>query len=270
MPNVFIKLAVAKIIFILAVFCAPVAYAGWAADVRYVSNTQQYFAKVTYWDTGDTTPNPLYGCTYLCYITIYISTDKYNGAEMSKMTFKEITTSKTLGELAQNFAKAGYLNREVSSLQGFGNKEVCIFFGHPARYPGGSYGPGIFPGGMNCIPPVIDPNYCDIAEKQIELNHGMLLADQVNGNTVSTSLRVKCSYTLPVRIMSSDRVGSIYFNSGNRFRSELKIDGESLGEGKVLDATPQGSELTLSSTLMGYDGSIGVFQGSKTIIVSLP
>ncbi|OQV66365.1 hypothetical protein AK51_09460 [Serratia nematodiphila DZ0503SBS1] len=117
---------------------------------------------------------------------------------------------------------------------------------------------------------MVDPSYCDLAEKEIELRHGVLRDEEVNGQTVSTSLHVTCSSKYPVRIMSADRDGSVYFNGGKQFRSELKIDGKDLGEGKVVEATPQGVTLTLSSTLMGYDGSIGVFQGSKAIIVSLP
>lgn len=270
MVNTLTRSNVVRSFFILLLLYTSGAWAGWSADIRYSPREKQYFAKVTYWDTGDVTPNPMYGCSYLCSVTFWVVAAGTTGSPMNEVSFPGLTTSKTMGELAQSFANSGFFNREFYSRQGFPDKNVCVFFGYWGRYPGGAYGPARFPGGMQCVPPVIDPTYCDLAEKETELRHGVLRDEEVNGQTVSTSLHVTCSSKYPVRIMSADRVGSVYFNGGKQFRSELKIDGKDLGEGKVVEATPQGVSLTLSSTLMGYDGSIGVFQGSKTIIVSLP
>ncbi|UTO01795.1 MrpH family fimbial adhesin [Serratia nematodiphila] len=272
MVNTLTRLNVVRSFFILLLLYTSGAWAGWSSDIRFSPREKQYFAKVTYWDIGDVTPNPLYGCSYLCSVTFWVVAAGTTGSPMNEVSFPGLTTSKTMGELAQSFANSGFFNREFYSRKGFPDKNVCVFFGYWGKISGGngSYGPARFPGGMQCVPPVVDPSYCDLAEKEIELRHGVLRDEEVNGQTVSTSLHVTCSSKYPVRNMSADRDGSVYFNGGKQFRSELKIDGKDLGEGKVVEATPQGVTLTLSSTLMGYDGSIGVFQGSKAIIVSLP
>ncbi|MBI6151092.1 MrpH family fimbial adhesin [Serratia surfactantfaciens] len=256
---------------LLAMLFAPGGYAGWDAEVRYEPKKRQYFAKVIYWDTSDTTPNPLYRCTYLCYLAVFARDNRTSGAEMwPQIDFQEIVTSKTLGELAQNFAKRGYLNRELVSAPYFGDGDACVYLGYWRLLQGNAaYAPTMLPGGMACTPPVIDPTACDITEQQLELRHGALSSEEVNGHTVSTSLHVKCNINFPIRIMSPDRSGNVYLNAEKKFRSVLKIDGVDLGEGKTLEGTPAGAELTLSSTLMGYEGGSGVFQGSKTIIVSL-
>ena len=120
------------------------------------------------------------------------------------------------------------------------------------------------------MPAVVTPNVCDLREQRVELDHGKLRPEVVNGSTASAQLTVACSFALNVRIMSSDRSGVIYFNERKQFRSDLKINGVDLGSGLVVQATSAGAALTLTSTLSGYDGSVGEFQGNKVIIVSLP
>ncbi|WP_274864578.1 hypothetical protein [Serratia marcescens] len=264
---------------LLTLWLSQSAYAGWSADIEFFpsatnsgNNENHYTAKLTYWDTNDTTPNPLYGCSSLCEVSFFYNDALTNGGQMGKLYFKEIETSKTIGELATHFARYGYLNREFSSPFGVGNSGACLFFGYWGRVPGagGGYMPTPFPGGMQCVPPVITPTVCDIGEQQLELKHGALRGEDINGNTVSTTMHVKCNFAFKVRVMSSDRSGSIYFNGPQGFRSDLKVDGVNLGKGKVINATPKGATLLLSSTLVGYDGSLGTFNGSKVIIVSLP
>ncbi|PNU28649.1 hypothetical protein C2M07_22310 [Serratia marcescens] len=84
------------------------------------------------------------------------------------------------------------------------------------------------------------------------------------------TLNMQCSSDLQVRIVSADNSGSIFFNGVGGFRSDLQVDGVNIGNGKVVTATPTGISLSLTSTLAGYEGSTGTFQGSKTIIIALP
>ncbi|OKP49463.1 hypothetical protein A8A12_15165 [Serratia marcescens] len=123
---------------------------------------------------------------------------------------------------------------------------------------------------MTCIPPVIHPTACDIREAQLELNHGLLRAEVVNGHSATTTLTAVCNFDFTVRVMSADRNSQVYFTAGRPFRSDLTLDGVPLGQGVVIKATPYGTRLTLRSVLSGYDGGIGRFDGAKTIILSLP
>ncbi|EPK0251106.1 hypothetical protein PP737_004956 [Serratia marcescens] len=46
---------------------------------------------------------------------------------------------------------------------------------------------------------------------------------------------------IQVRILASDRSGSVYFNGQQKgFRSALQVDGVNLGAGKLVQVTPQG------------------------------
>ncbi|HEJ9150377.1 hypothetical protein I5R58_09750 [Serratia marcescens] len=271
------KIAVKGFLIVVGLFSCG-AYAGWDMDVKVapsssMPNVRDYTVKMVYWDTNDTTPNPLYRCSWRdCSLYFGIKTGwDGNFRPISPVTFPEITTSKTLGELAGHFTRRGYMNREYSRSEAGANdtRETCFilmyFFDSEANT-------GYLPirGGSACVIPEVLPTVCDFGERQLELNHGMVRAEDINGHTVSTPLHMKCSSELGVRVMAADSSDYIYFNGQQGFRSELKVDNMNLGQGKYLQVTPAGVTLNLSSTLAGYDGSIGVLQGSKAIIITLP
>ncbi|WP_262144973.1 MrpH family fimbial adhesin [Serratia ficaria] len=202
-------------------------------------------------------------------MSILVSDVFHSNIPMEPIYMGYAKNSKTLGELGQYVIDNGYLNKEYHYRQNGGGGNICFYLGYAyyndvhvfRRLPGApSY----------CPPPKIDPAYCSVYIANPELGHGIISPDKVNGNTVRTSMNVRCSADLNVMITSTDRSGSVYLGRFGVFRSELKVDGVNLGEGKTFVATPQGVGLTLSSTLTGYDGSVGTFRGSKTIIVSLP
>jgi len=249
------------------------ACADWNMSLAYKpidAREGNFYAKITGWDTQDDRPNPLCGCQRSDdYCSLYFG---YNGSAFDiGIYFPEIRTSKTLGELGKYFISRGFLNREYASRRYPPQAPVCFSFGYKHTTDiSGSVGYWRLPGGEQCVPAVVTPNVCDLREQRVELDHGKLRPEVVNGSTASAQLTVACSFALNVRIMSSDRSGVIYFNERKQFRSDLKINGVDLGSGLVVQATSAGAALTLTSTLSGYDGSVGEFQGNKVIIVSLP
>lgn len=221
-----------------------------------------FSVKITSWDIFNTTSNPLYHCSE-CYINIYyIDTWGVGGVPVGRIYTGYAREYKTLGELGEYLIQDGIFKRTFTSTQYGGGGKTCFFLGTEGRRR--------LPGGDNFCDIRVDPAYCNISMPNSQLRHGTLSPDKINGNTVSTSLYVQCSADLAVRIASADRSGSINLKGYGGFRSELKVDGVNLGDGKVVRATAAGVGLTLSSTLAGYDGSAGTFQGSKTIIVYLP
>ncbi|OPJ94289.1 hypothetical protein B1H39_11970 [Serratia marcescens] len=248
--------------------------AAWEMASRYIplSSDNGYFAtKIVAWDTQDNAPSPLYDCDKprkaKCKLTFALGNQ---GAPQS-FGIPEMTTAKTLGEVAELFIKKGFLNREIPSLYTEPNSPVCISFGfYDAVDLSGATGYARLPGGVQCIVPEVASNVCDIKQPYVELYHGQLRAEVIEGNTATAQLTVACTMAFNVRVMSADRSGTIYFNNAKKFRSELKINGVDAGKGLVFKATPTGTTLTLTSTLLGYDGSIGEYQGSKVIVVSLP
>ncbi|BEM70280.1 hypothetical protein SME24J_42790 [Serratia marcescens] len=258
------------LIFLYSVNAFPAAWE-MKTEYRPVNATYGYFvAKIVAWDTEDKTPNPLYGCNaggYYCRLAF--TNDSY--LFLNDVVFNGMTTSKTLGELGKNFINSGLLNREYRSKDYYSPSQPnCIYFGYQSQSSSGSWSVIWFPGGEQCRVPEIVPNVCEFREPQVVLDHGMLRAEVINGSTAEAQLTVACTFNFKVRIMSSDRSGAVYFNDKKQFRSELKLDGVNVGDGLLVTATPAGKTLTLTSTLAGYDGSVGEFQGAKSIIISLP
>ncbi|MGP0855895.1 hypothetical protein ACJ8QI_14455 [Serratia sp. CY84636] len=244
-------------------------------DARPPFGTGQYSAKVTYWDINDDTPSPLYGCESrgdYCDVHIGYSDKGARGGWFGRRIVPGVTNMKTLGEVAAGYARAGWLNNPSTSNYGVvPGESPCFYLGYFRSDGIGGAGSVILPGAsMTCIPPVIHPTACDIREVQLELNHGLLRAEAVNGHSATTTLTAVCNFDFTVRVMSADRNSQVYFTAGRPFRSDLTLDGVPLGQGVVIKATPYGTRLTLRSVLSGYDGGIGRFDGAKTIILSLP
>ncbi|AWC78454.1 hypothetical protein ACJ8IP_14015 [Serratia sp. CY52157] len=259
--------------FFIYFYSVNVFSAAWEMKTEYrpINATYGHFvAKIIAWDTEDKTPNPLYGCNSgqeYCYLAFVNGNTPF----MNKVYFSGVTTSKTLGELGKKFIQNGLLNREYRSKDyDYPNQPHCIYFGYNTPTGNSSWGVIRFPGGEQCRVPEIVPNVCELREPLVELDHGMLRAEVINGSTAEAQLTVACTFNFKVRIMSSDRSGTVYFNDKKQFRSELKLDGVNVGDGLLITATPAGKTLTLTSTLAGYDGSVGEFQGAKSIIISLP
>lgn len=258
--------------FLIYLYSANACSVAWEMKTEYrpVNATYGYFvAKIVAWDTEDKTPNPLYGCVggrNYCYLAFTLD----NSIFLKDVLIPNDTTSKTLGELGKNFIQSGLLNQEYRSRDYYyPNQPSCISLGYNHQ-SGGSWSVLWFPGGEQCRVPEIVPNVCELREPLVELDHGMLRAEVINGNTAEATLTVACTFNFKVRVMSSDRSGTVYFNDKKQFRSELKLDGVNAGSGVLVTASPEGKTLTLTSTLAGYDGSVGEFQGSKSIIISLP
>ncbi|BEM60680.1 hypothetical protein SME22J_45410 [Serratia marcescens] len=227
-------------------------------------------AKITSWDIYNTAPNPLYNCQVCTLYILFADGWGIKRPEMAIYVPNQARGIKTLGELGEFFIRRGDFNRTYTQqLIGGGAGELCFFLGYPNQGEGGpSY--WSIPGGKRFCQVQIVPTYCDFYLASTELRHGVLSPDKTNGNTARASLNVQCSANLRVRIMSADRSSSIFFNGVSGFRSDLQVDGMKIGEGAVVTATPAGVSLNLTSTLAGYDGSVGTFRGSKTIIIALP
>ncbi|MGK8185369.1 MULTISPECIES: MrpH family fimbial adhesin [Serratia] len=262
-----------KILFSLSLIASLPAYSSpWEIETEvFPGDIYEIKARITSWDTGNMTSNPLYHCRggNACelYILYY---DVYGVRYPSEAIWidEQAREKKTLGELGEYLIQRGLFNRTITGKTAGGGGEICFFLGY--RNSGGGALFLHLPGGPNVCQHQITPTYCDFYLPNIELRHGVLSPDKTNGNTAKATLNAQCSSDLQVRIVSADNSDSIFFNGVNGFRSDLQVDGVNIGRGKVVTVTPTGVLLSLTSTLAGYDGSTGTFQGSKTIIIALP
>ena len=255
-------------------FISLQAKASWELDVKYFPQETQVKIKVIRWDVDDSSRHPLRGCwdpiaasDRRCRLYIRYENGETHGGSIGTPfdMGKEASDLRTMGELAALFARKGYLNQErIAGAQLMGRRN-CFSLGymHPAGYlvhvPGAA---------MDCTFPEITPTYCSIAEPYIELAHGSVSSEGVNGHTVSHSFRVACNNDFKVLIVAQDRKGDLPLGGG--ITSQLKVNGADLGAGHAEVVGPAGKSFMLSSTLSGSPSGAGEFQGSKVIMLALP
>ncbi|HGM5475717.1 TPA: hypothetical protein ACKP1C_002984 [Serratia marcescens] len=258
-----------KILFLWLLLHVPQAAASWVIDAQYSPSQKRFIVKVIRWDEYDPARNPLKNCrfTSTCKLAFTYSDRSHYIDPFGYMDMPEASDLNTMGELAQLFARKGYLNREVKSQFGL-YEEPCLGLAYPV-YSAGSIPYVPLPGGeFECFAPQIDPTYCSIADAYIELNHGTINTNSVNGRVAAKQFRVACNNAFSLAIIAVDKNGSVSLGGG--IISHLKINGVDIGSGYLDRIGPEGKTLTLTSTLSGYRGGTGDFQGYKVIMLTLP
>lgn len=255
-------------------FISLQAKASWELDVKYFPQDNQVRVKVIRWDVDDSSRNLLRGCwdpmaasDAGCRLFIGYDNEDRGGSVVGAPfnMGKEVSDLRTMGELAAVFARKGYLNQERSGGGQFMGRKNC--FALAWQYATGVIGP--IPGGaVDCALPEITPTYCSIREPYIELDHGSVTSEGVNGHTVSHSFSAACNNDFKVLIVAQDGKGDLPLGGG--ITSHLKVNGADLGAGHVAVVGPAGKSFTLSSTLSGSPSGAGEFQGSKVIMLALP
>ncbi|MEL5666981.1 hypothetical protein [Serratia ureilytica] len=259
-----------KILFLWLLLHVPLAAASWVMDAQYSPSQKRFIVKVIRWDEYDSARNPLKNCrfTSACKLTYTYSNRSNAIANFVEIDMPEASDLNTMGELAQLFARKGYINREFKSQFGL-YAEPCLGLAYPVYSGGGSNAYIPLPGGeYECFAPQIDPTYCSIADAYIELNHGTINTNSVNGSVAAKQFRVACSNAFSLAIIAVDKNGSVSLGGG--IISHLKINGVDIGSGYLDRIGPEGKTLTLTSTLSGYRGGTGDFQGYKVIMLTLP
>ncbi|MER5273839.1 MrpH family fimbial adhesin [Serratia marcescens] len=231
------------------------------------------------WDTNDLRPNPMYGCTSCALHLRYRL--PWSGGGYDVYVFGDygdgwIRDSKTLGELAQRAQQKGWVGPNspryiVNATSGWG---LCTYL----QYSDHAVIKGSIPGGTidadgyaTCDAPVVLPTQCNIREPQVEIRHGLVAPDKVNGSQASAQITVWCNETFPVRIVAAEANATdfIRLSKASNFRSIVTINGRPFSKGALIDAGPAGTKVNLISTLANYSGEVGDFQGSATIVVSI-
>ncbi len=255
------------------------AAAAWTLNVQYDprdDNKRVFYVSVVSFEQNDPSPNPLYrecgvfsAQRLMCEMAIvYTSSLSAGTAFTETMPVPGAEHAQTMGELAKIFADAGYLNRVFKSQNVlFQPESYCFLLAYRKVHTSGS-GFVRLPGGSSvCQPSELIPTFCDFTETSLELNHGRLTPDQVNGHTASAQISASCTTPYWVRIRSADKKSVLEMGEG--LKSDLKVNGVDLAEGMSVRLTPTAQTFTITSTLNGYSQGEGEFQGSTIIILGL-
>jgi len=255
-------------------FISLQAKASWELDVKYFPQDDQVRVKVIRWDVDDSSRNLLYNCwdpiaasDQRCRLFIGYDNAEHHGVTIGAPfdMGKEVSDLRTMGAVAAVFARKGYLNQERRGGAQLMGRKNC--FSLAWKFPNGFTGP-LPNGAVDCALPEITPTYCSIREPYIELDHGSVTSEGVNGHTVSHSFKAACNNDFKVLIVAQDGKGDLPLGGG--ITSQLKVNGADLGAGHVAVVGPAGKSFTLSSTLSGSPSGAGEFQGSKVIMLALP
>lgn len=121
----------------------------------------------------------------------------------------------------------------------------------------------IYPGACISIPVAPVTNVCNITGNII-IDHGTLLATQVNGHEATTSAIITCQQNALVKLRVYDQQTYL----GNGIYSDLYINGNSSVEGPY-SVAGAGLTLNITSKLVSTNPQAGTFSGSKVVVVDI-
>ena len=120
---------------------------------------------------------------------------------------------------------------------------------------------------INIAPPLT----CSISDS-IDLRHGNLSVEAVDGNRASTLAYVSCSRSATVTVVIAPNTqGRVQLSGVSGLHSELSVNGIGGGKAVSISAGPASQPLNIQSVLR-TDGAItaGAFRGSSYAILTIP
>lgn len=125
--------------------------------------------------------------------------------------------------------------------------------------------------GITLPPPVVPALTCSISSS-IELQHGDLAMDSVEGDRSSTTAYVSCNREAKVSVAAAPHTQGIVELTGvSGLRSELSINGTGGGQKVSMTANTFSTAVRVESVLH-TDGAVtaGVFRGGSYLVLSIP
>ncbi|HGM5966639.1 hypothetical protein I5N37_05005 [Serratia marcescens] len=235
-----------------------------------------YAVIIERWNSSlEDTPNPLYKCDGVgarCELLIFYKQENvpefgYNYISLAEV---DVYNKKTVADLSREVNRVGAVGKEHILIYPLSwNVRLCLFLG--GSYIGGKRAYPIPGTTVQCTYPLLPPTVCNVAEASINLNHGTVMAQQVNGHTASSSFHVACTSPMRVRLQTADEQGSIFLNPEKTLRSDIFVNGVSIANnGVVIDAaTGGGTEVSIKSVLSGAGFIQGKFSGNKVLILAI-
>lgn len=242
-----------------------------ATDIFWDGANVKANAAVVYWDVNDRTPMTIPSCVgnYYCNYGIGIVGKSDNG-------------NSTMG------CYVGFLGRDVSSwgqiaaayLSKCGNHtypvwgngynsesanaaKVCIVYGRKST---GSYANA----GIGCAGASPNPTICEIIDSYIELSHGTLNTDELDGHSVSHNIGITCNRNAMVKVYAYPNTAGDTIPLGSGILSSIKLNGVSGRTGVNINVPGSTTYVNLSSTLTtSGDVNAGEYSGSGVVILNI-
>lgn len=189
-----------------------------------------------------------------------------------------LETSNIKGSTLTQFTSLLTTTGKVATVESVGTGDMCFILqikgahgwdGHylPASCSAGTGGGGGIGGGQ---PP--EPELSCSLYGSIDLRHGNVTPESVNGHTASTTVYVSCNKSATVNLaVAPGTQGSLNLTGVSGLTSSLYADGVGGGRSLSISAGTGYTPVTIKSVLKA-DGavSVGSFKGSTYAVLSIP
>lgn len=267
-----------RVVFFLLICFGAFVRPGFASVYSYITKSTGSPTNATYeytiesWDYSSTLANPCFGVK-TCQLGVshrHDANGKGNGLrDVLLASSSAISNVKTIGELGRiynakfPFPKSGTLVHNGPAVTA---ECVGIFY---LRSGAGGEKPTLLPGSICGVAPP-PGGICGIDEQIIDIEHGTLRPQELNGHSAERSITVRCSvYTSLKMYVAASNGGRVDLD--RKMHSDLSVAGVSGGDGYLFSAGPGGVSIPIKSTLSVIgDIDAGIYQGSAVAVLSVP
>ena len=273
-------------LFFITFFSYASTYFSYVEEVESASATNNtYHYQFDYWKANSPTEgNPCVSVlghdgAKRCYFTInHLHSGKYTGGVASRIDWDcriNFATYKTMEAIisdARDLCGLTFPYRGSSRHSGHITTDECvgIFLGKSQRAGSGK----ILPGGICGIapPPAGKCYFASVGNNTLELDHGSLNADELNGNTVSSMFSIMCNKDMGVRVSSNLQQNYVSLRPNNELQSMVTLNDQPASVGVLVSTQAnRGTPIIVKSTLKS-SGSVvpGKFSGRITLVMTIP
>lgn len=229
-------------------------------------------AAVVYWDVNDNTPMTIPSCVGNYYCNYGIGIVGKSDSGNSSMGCYVGTTGRDVSSWGQ--IAAAYLSKcgnHVYPVTGSGFSQesanaakACIVYGR--KTGAGAY----FNAGIGCAGVSPNPTICEINDSYIELSHGTLNTDELDGHSVSRNVGITCNRNAMVKVYAYPNTAGDVIPLGRSISSSIKLNGVSGRIGININVPGSTAYFNLSSTLTtSSDVNAGEYSGSGVVILNI-
>ncbi|HBO21392.1 MAG TPA: hypothetical protein DD649_00695 [Providencia sp.] len=272
-------------LFFMTFFSYASTYFSYVEEVVSSGSSHKYYFQFDYWKASSPTEgNPCVSVlgadgAKKCYFTInHLHSGKDTGGVTSRIAWDcriNFATYRTMEAIiadARDQCGLTFPKTGMSEHSGTIKTDECvgIFLGDKQR-DGLSK---MLPGGICGIapPPAGKCYFASVENNTLELDHGSLNADELNGNTVSSMFSILCNQDMGVRVSSNLQQNYVSLRPNNELQSMVTLNDQPASVGVLVSARANRGTPIIVKSILRTSGSVapGKFSGRITLVMTIP
>ncbi|MGJ3355856.1 MrpH family fimbial adhesin [Providencia sp. Je.9.19] len=273
-------------LFFITFFSYASTYFSYVEEVEELKHNENvYHYQFDYWKASSPTEgNP---CVALlgsagaknCYFTInHLHSGKDKGGVASRIDWDchiNFATYKTMEAIigdARDRCGLTFPKKGSSQHSGAITTDECVGIFVARKQRQGSA--KMLPGGICGIapPPAGKCYFASVGNNTLELDHGSLNADELNGNTVSSMFSIMCNKDMGVRVSSNLQQNYVSLRPNNELQSMVTLNDQPASVGVLVSAQANRGTPIIVKSILRTSGSVapGKFSGRITLVMTIP